>query len=447
MQLTPRRDRPSIPASPRFDALARGARFRDRIALRVKASPEAIFDAVRHVTLADMKLARMLGELRYLPGRLTGHPPASDRDRPFLSILEEGGTLLLADDAPQEIILGSAGRLHQVVDQTPVRFTSADAFHAFDAPEFEKLFMSLRVTPSTRPGEQLLVLEHATLPLSGEAERKFRGYWRVIRPTGAFVSRQLLKAIRARAEAASRGHAPRPAASRSRRVVRWMAAAGAAAAGAYVGYVALTWLRYGRPAPARADEHDDRLDIFMPVYDVVDRHRQRVNAPAAATLEAARTMALSSLPAVHAIIRAREVLLGAKQVGREGPTELVPEMLSLGWGLLDEIPGREIVMGAVTKPWEANVTFRAIPREAFAAFDEPDYVKIAWTLRADPVDATRSVFRTETRATATDAGARAKFRLYWACLSPGIRIIRRAALRPVAREAERHASAGATHSR
>jgi hypothetical protein len=32
-----------------------------------------------------------------------------------------------------------------------------------------------------------------------------------------------------------------------------------------------------------------------------------------------------------------------------------------------------------------------------AAFNDPDYVKIVWTLRADPVDATHSVFRTETR--------------------------------------------------
>jgi hypothetical protein len=438
MQFTSRRDRPSIPVSPSFEELARSAQFRDRIAIRVKATPEAIFDAVRRVTLADMKLARMLGELRYLPGRLTGHPPATDTHRSFLAILEDSGTLLLEDRAPQEIILGSAGRLHQVVDQTPVRFTNAAAFHAFDAPDFEKLFMSLRVTPSTRPGEQLLVLEHATQPLSEAAERKFRGYWRVIKPSGAFVSAQLLKAIRARAEAAGGTRRP-PSAARA--TAQWAALAGGAAAAAYVAYVGFTWLRYGHPSPARPDERDERLDRFMPTFDVVDRHRAHVNAPAAVTLETARAMKLSSIPLVRTIVRARELLLGAKPDDAEivRPTALVEEMLSLGWGVLDDVAGRELVMGAVTKPWEANVTFRTIPPEAFAAFDEPDYVKIAWTLRADPIDAQRSIFRTETRAAATDAGAREKFRLYWACLSPGIRIIRRAALGPVAREAERRA--------
>jgi hypothetical protein len=96
-------------------------------------------------------------------------------------------------------------------------------------------------------------------------------------------------------------------------------------------------------------------------------------------------------------------------------------------------------MGAVTKPWEANVTFRALPPEEFAAFNEPGYVKIAWTLRADPVAPLSSVFRTETRAVATDRTARSKFRRYWALLSPGIIVIRWMMLGPVKAEAERRA--------
>jgi hypothetical protein len=111
---------------------------------------------------------------------------------------------------------------------------------------------------------------------------------------------------------------------------------------------------------------------------------------------------------------------------------------ALGWGVLAQVPGREIVMGAVTRPWEADVTFRALPPAEFAAFAEPGFVKIAWTLRADPVGAETSVFRTETRALATDAVARARFRAYWSWASPGIALIRRLSLRPLKRAAERH---------
>jgi hypothetical protein len=100
-------------------------------------------------------------------------------------------------------------------------------------------------------------------------------------------------------------------------------------------------------------------------------------------------------------------------------------------------------MGAVTRPWEANVTFRALPPDDFAAFNEPGYVKIVWTLRADPLTSTESVFRTETRAVATDRSARVKFRRYWSLLSPGIIVIRWLMLGPVKAEAERRSHAAA----
>jgi hypothetical protein len=114
---------------------------------------------------------------------------------------------------------------------------------------------------------------------------------------------------------------------------------------------------------------------------------------------------------------------------------------SIGWGVHAEVPGRELVMGAMTQPWKAHVVFRAIPPEDFAAFDVPGYVKIVWTLRADPVDATHSIFRTETRAIATDAEARRKFRRYWSLLSPGIIVIRWMSLGPLKADAERRARA------
>jgi hypothetical protein len=93
-------------------------------------------------------------------------------------------------------------------------------------------------------------------------------------------------------------------------------------------------------------------------------------------------------------------------------------------------------MGAVTRPWEPNVVFRPLPTSEFADFHEPGYVKIIWTLRVDPNTAMESIARTDTRVTTTDAGARAKFRVYWAFLSPGIVLIRRAALAMVKKEAE-----------
>jgi hypothetical protein len=103
------------------------------------------------------------------------------------------------------------------------------------------------------------------------------------------------------------------------------------------------------------------------------------------------------------------------------------------------MPGREVVLGAVTKPWEPNPTFRAIPPAEFASFREPGFVKIAWTLRADSRHDGGCDFWTETRAVATDDTARRRFRWYWARFSPGVALIRYLSLAPLKAEAERRA--------
>ena len=214
-----------------------------------------------------------------------------------------------------------------------------------------------------------------------------------------------------------------------------------AAAAAYGAYVVTTWMRYGRPAPPPPSDRDDWLDRLMSRYDVVERHRIEVDAPAAVTLEAARAMDLSKTSVVRAIFRARELIMGAERTEHSTSRGFVADMEALGWGKLAEDPNREIVMGGVTKPWVPNPVFRALPPDEFSLFDEPDFVKIVFTLRADALGENRSVFRTETRAVATDVSARGKFRWYWALLSPGIILIRKAMLLPVKREAEQRARA------
>jgi len=223
------------------------------------------------------------------------------------------------------------------------------------------------------------------------------------------------------------------------------AAMGALVAGAGVAttmygvYAAISWCRYGHTSRANAREHDELLDQFIPVYEVVERHHIRVNAPAAVTFAAAREQDLFHVPLVRAIFKAREVFLRATPDERPQPRGLLPAVQALGWGVLADVPDRELVCGAVTKPWEPNVTFHALPPGEFAAFSQPGFVKIVWTVRADPLDDHTSIFRTETRAVATDAAARTQFRRYWAFVSPGIALIRRLSMRPLKRDAERRA--------
>jgi hypothetical protein len=211
-----------------------------------------------------------------------------------------------------------------------------------------------------------------------------------------------------------------------------LAAGVGAPLGSYAAFAAVAWRRYGRVPQANGGERDDLLEQFMPMYEVVERHQTTVAAPAATTLSAARDQDILQVPLVRAIFRTREIVLRAARDGRAQQRDLhaglIDTVRALGWGILAEIPDRELVVGAVTKPWEPHVTFRTLPPNDFAQFSEPGFVKIVWTLRADPVDDHTSIFRTETRAVATDATARARFRRYW-----------QLTLRPVKREAERRA--------
>jgi hypothetical protein len=202
----------------------------------------------------------------------------------------------------------------------------------------------------------------------------------------------------------------------------------------WLGYAAAAWSRYDR---VESNGYGDAiLDRFMPAFEVREHRETRVVAPAELTYAAAREMDLDRSGVVRAIFRGREILLRARPAVRRQPQAFLSEVLALGWGVLAEVPGREIVIGAVTRPWEANVRFRRLPPERFATFDEPGYVKIVWNLSVEPLGASESIFRTETRVATTDSYARKRFRRYWAAFSPGIRLIRRESLRLVKADAE-----------
>jgi hypothetical protein len=147
---------------------------------------------------------------------------------------------------------------------------------------------------------------------------------------------------------------------------------------------------------------------------------------------------MAALPLVRAIFRLRSMIM------RDAPDARVPQLIvaeatALGWGVLTNernVHARVLVMGAAARPWQRNVTFQAIAPNAFAAFREPDLVKIVWTLEAEPLGPALTRFRTETRAEATDRHARRRFAWYWLAFSVGIHFIRWNMVHALRRECE-----------
>jgi len=179
------------------------------------------------------------------------------------------------------------------------------------------------------------------------------------------------------------------------------------------------------------------LDPFIPNPDVAECFATSVQAPAPIVFEVACGLDLQSLPLVRGIFRLRERLMGATPHPPREPQGMLRELLGLGWALLVERPGRLVVGGAACQPWQADVVFRPLTPDRFAAYAEPNQVKIGWTLDCRPTGPARTRFVTETRAVATDPEARARFRRYWRWARFGIVAIRLLLLPAVRREAER----------
>jgi hypothetical protein len=171
-----------------------------------------------------------------------------------------------------------------------------------------------------------------------------------------------------------------------------------------------------------------------------------VRAPAGLVLETARDFDLQSIPAVRAVFWLRAKLLRSEAPASPQGMGLVTLTQSIGWGVLVDGPDA-YVSGAACQPWRADVVFSAIPPQDFLAYAEPDQVKIAWSLEVDAIEPAVTRLCTETRVTATDEPARAKFRRYWRVFGIGIVMIRWLVLPAVRRKAERrYRDAGAKSS-
>lgn len=178
------------------------------------------------------------------------------------------------------------------------------------------------------------------------------------------------------------------------------------------------------------------LDDFIARPFVRDRHEIEVAAPADLVFETACDFDMLSIPLVRAIFALRAFLLRATPPPRIWKG-FVAETRSLGWGTLEEVPGRLHMAGAVCQPWVGNVVFTPVPADRFAAYAEPDMVKIAWTLEAEPLGPERTRLATETRALPTDQESLRNFRRYWRLAGAGIVLIRLLMLPAVRRKAER----------
>jgi len=181
------------------------------------------------------------------------------------------------------------------------------------------------------------------------------------------------------------------------------------------------------------------LDRLIPTPRLLELDEQDIAAPVLNVWQAVRHGDLGRSGAIRALFALRtlpERLRGADPKGAELRIDGMRSTLEQpGFQVLWDEPPRVVAVGAIGKVWLPDIPFVHVQdAQAFDAYREPDYVKVAWAIHLDATHPERTRLSIEVRVDATDEAAWQKFVHYFRLIGPFSRFIRRSALRSLARE-------------
>jgi hypothetical protein len=160
------------------------------------------------------------------------------------------------------------------------------------------------------------------------------------------------------------------------------------------------------------------LSEVLPEYDIRKRHTIALDVASDVAWDAVHETRLGELRVARTLFRLRGLPAGRDR----GMLELE------GFQRLAEDPGRELVLGAVGKPWSprGGLVRGADPR----TFRQPGYALMALNITFDG-----TTLATETRVRCTDPRSRLLFRMYWLVVGPFSGVVRNDWLRAIQRRA------------
>ena len=176
----------------RHDEFARAWQFHEVHTRRVAAPPDRVYEAIKNVRADEILLFRTLTWMRR-GGRAAPPSILNADNRPLIEVATAGGFILLADDAPRELVLGTV-----VVAPRGGRPPLEPAlFRAPAAADLALATLNFHVTPDGNGGS--IVSTETRVDAGARARRVFGAYWRVIYPGSALIRRMWLRAIARRA--------------------------------------------------------------------------------------------------------------------------------------------------------------------------------------------------------------------------------------------------------
>ena len=179
----------------RLDEFIPAWQFGEYHTLHIAAPPAAVFEAIKRVRPDEIFLFRTLIWIR--SGGQPPPPPVLDATKRYESLIDiatHSTFVYLADDPPQELVVGTVvGR-----PSGPRRTVTREMFLEPLSPGYALAAMNYIVTPDASGGS-VVSTETRVVANSPPACRRFAVYWRLIYPGSAMIRRMSLRAIERRA--------------------------------------------------------------------------------------------------------------------------------------------------------------------------------------------------------------------------------------------------------
>lgn len=173
-------------------------RLRQIDRVRVAASPEVAWRAIRYGNMNRDPFAQALFNIRLLPEIakqvLHGEEPQLSNSMTVEQITEVGGGFqLLGEEKDKEFVVGSIGQFWK--PKIVFKLVKDSQFASFDEPGFGKLVWNIRIEPDQFGGSWVSV-ELRVSATNEKAWNSFRPYWLLIGPFSHMIRRRLLASLR-----------------------------------------------------------------------------------------------------------------------------------------------------------------------------------------------------------------------------------------------------------
>jgi hypothetical protein len=151
------------------------------------------------------------------------------------------------------------------------------------------------------------------------------------------------------------------------------------------------------------------LDRLLPTFQAVERHSATIAASADQVWAALSQVITGELHLFRLLMGIRRLpgrLLGRPRARFDADEPLLGWAVRFGFTILGQDAQRELVVGAIGQPWRlaGGRGIAVADGNAFAAFDQAGYAKMAANFRLDPIAGGEAIqLSTETRVACTDA--------------------------------------------